>query len=278
MVVTANLEGVSPKALTEAFNTAFGDYRFWQHINEQQLSENLTRNGYDPSASTGLFDDANLVGFILNGIRDNQAYDCGTAIFPSYRGKGYSHLLIETTLEALRHQHRDSWILEVLSENTRAKELYKKKGFHLLRTLNCYSRTQQPGDLDGSVTLALDNPSLLEQGTDCNPSWQNSNDSVRAGLIEVWSIHAQGEKAGYLCFSRESGSIAQLFIYPQFRNKGIAIAAIKVAQTLSQIKTLKYINIDAAYIPLNRFLIKSGFTLLTTQEELIMDLDSKEKE
>ncbi|AEV29662.1 acetyltransferase [Sphaerochaeta pleomorpha str. Grapes] len=277
MVVTANLEGVSLKVLTEAFNAAFGDYHFSQQMSEQQLNENLTRNGYEPNASTGLFDDAKLIGFVLNGIRDNQAYDCGTAIIPAFRGKGYSHLLIEKTLESLHQNYIDSWILEVLSENTRAKELYMKKGFLLLRKFNCYSLTQKLGPPDGSVTLSLENPSLLEKKTDCSPSWQNSNDSVRAGLIGVWSIQSQGEKAGYLCFSKKTGSIAQLFIYPSFRNKGIANEAIKYAQTLSQTKTLKYINIDAAYTPLNRFLTKTGFTLLTTQEELIMDFSGKKE-
>jgi ribosomal protein S18 acetylase RimI-like enzyme len=274
MVVTKNLEGISLKTLSETFNQAFGDYQLTLNLSEQQLGNNLNRYGYEPSASIGLFDGSRLVGFVCNGIRHNQAYDCGTAIIPSYRGKGYSHLLIEKARETLKLKKIDFWILEVLSENTRAKKLYQDKGFLFQRNFNCYSLGQAQEKREGSVSLAREETPLLEENPDCKPSWQNSNESVQAGSIEVWSILSEGKKAGYLCFSPETGSIAQLFVYPSFRHKGIATGAITAARNFSQSKTLRFINIDASYEPLNKFLRQYGFTLLTKQEEFVLDLDS----
>jgi ribosomal protein S18 acetylase RimI-like enzyme len=273
MVVTKNLGGISGKTLTETFNLAFGDYQLPLQMSEEQLSRNLVRYGYEPKVSIGLFDGDSLLGFVLNGMRNNQAYDCGTAIIPSYRQKGYSHALIDTAIQTMKQYNLESWLLEVLCDNTRAKNLYLAKGFLPKRKFNCYSLNTEPAAKGLLVTLQKETPSLLETETDCKASWQNSNESIVAGKVDIYAILSDGQQTGYLCFSQETGSIAQLYIYPQHRNKGIAKGALKAAVTLAKTHTLRCTNIDACNEPLNNLFIKSGFSLFTTQDEMLLPLD-----
>ncbi|WP_394699368.1 GNAT family N-acetyltransferase [uncultured Sphaerochaeta sp.] len=272
-MVIRDLREISPEKLSKTFNLAFEDYQVTLQMNATQLRKSLARNSYEPSSSVGLFDEDRLVGFVFNGKRENRAYDCGTAIIPSYRGKGYAHLLLDQTIQILEQKGLTSWQLEVLSMNTRAKELYKGKGFKINRQLNCYTKKitnqDRPTPL---VSLIPGDISLLQKNTDCLPSWQNSKESIEAGALPVWNILSNNQSTGYLCFSPESGSITQLFIFPDFRNRGIAFGAIKSAQFLCKVDTLRYINIDDSYEPLNKLLTKTGFTLFATQEELILHL------
>jgi ribosomal protein S18 acetylase RimI-like enzyme len=273
MVVTRNLEGVSTKTLTSTFNLAFGDYQLPLQMREEQLERNLVRYGYEPNISIGLFDGKALVGFVLNGARNNQAYDCGTAIVPAYRQKGYSHALIDTAIQTMKQHSLKSWLLEVLCDNTKAKNLYLGKGFLPKRKLNCYSLEAGIAIEGSPVTLEKESPFLLEKETDCKPSWQNSNESIKAGNLDCYSILSQGQKMGYLVFSSETGSIAQLYIYPHYRNQGIAKGTLKEALNLAKTHTLRCTNIDACQKPLNNLFTKSGFSLFATQDEMLLPLD-----
>lgn len=269
MVVTDTLKNVGIKALTQAYNLGFSDYKVPFTMNEERLKNILARNGYRPDCSVGLFDDNTLVGFVLNGVRGNYCYDSGTAIIPSYRGKGYARLLLEKTLDLLQTQDIAEWTLEVLTDNTKAINLYASIGFTIRRSFNCYHSTTKVSEQEGNpVSLTRQTSIAIPQG-ECLPSWQNEEKSIIAGGVPTWDIIMDKEKVGTLCYDPETGSIAQIYIQEEERRKGYAKEAIIEAFKLCKAERLRFINIDDCYLPLNHLMKAMGFECFTTQVEMI---------
>ncbi|MDA3835570.1 MAG: GNAT family N-acetyltransferase [Spirochaetales bacterium] len=205
MVVTDTLENVDIKELALAYNLGFSDYQVSLSMSEEKLQRTLKKNGYRPVSSVGLFDEKKLVGFVLNGVRGNYCYDCGTAIIPSYRGKGYARLLLEKTLYILKDQAIHTWILEVLTENTKAINLYKGIGFTQQRGFNCYRiKAEMIREKETTITLTRQQTITIPQG-ECLPSWQNEEVAIKIGDVPTWDIKAEARKVGTLCFDPETG-------------------------------------------------------------------------
>ncbi len=275
MVVTDTLEQVSNKDLSQAFNEGFSDYQIPVATTEEKLMKTLLRNGYRPDRSVGLFDGDLLVGFVLNGVRGNYCYDSGTAIIPSYRGNGYAHLLLDKTLELLVREEIHTWVLEVLADNTRAIKLYKRIGFTQQREFNCYHReTGAFKQEETGITLTRQQTLSIPLG-ECLPSWQNSIEAVQAGGIPTWDIITDQRTIGTLCFDPEAGAIAQIYIYVEERHKGFGKNTIIEAAKLCKAEFIRFDNIDARYLPLNRVLKSMGFLCYATQVEMTNTLRGK---
>lgn len=271
MVVTKTLEGISNETLCKVFNEAFSDYQITVQEPVELFVARNTRNGFCPSSSMGLFDNDQLVGFILICIRDNCAYDGATGIIPSYRGKGYSHLLVDETIKHLKQEGRSSFILEVLNENEKAKQLYIKHGFSYLRTLNCYTINRSELRDEIEVEL-LGSTGKQDYQEECIPSWQNSKASIEASGLTIYDMVQEGKRRGSICFEAQSGTVALLYIEPKERRKGFAKQAITEAAKHCTAENIRLINIDEAYKPLNELLRNMGFKKFITQSEMVLQL------
>ncbi len=271
MVVAKTLNDIDNTTLCRVFNEAFSDYQIEVKEAESVFVARNIRNGFKPDSSIGLFDENQLVGFILVGIRNNFAYDGATGIIPSYRGKGYSHLLIDSTLEHLRIEGREAFVLEVLDSNTKAKQLYEHSGFKTQRTLNCYSieknKLEQPSDIKLEITER--NPNYEEE---CIPSWQNSKEAIAAADLRKCDIILGKELKGYVYFDINSGSVAQLYILPSERRNGIATQTLYAVAAQCQSENIRFINIDASYTPMTSWLNHMNFDHFLTQSEMRLEL------
>ena len=269
MVVTDTLENVDITELTQAYNLGFSDYQITLSITEEKLQRTLKRNGYRAHSSVGLFDEKKLVGFILNGVRGNYCYDSGTAIIPSHRGKGYAHMLVEKALHLLMSQNIHTWVLEVITNNTKAINLYKSIGFTQQRGFNCYHiKVETVRDKTTTIDLTRQRSILIPRG-ECLPSWQNEEQAIILGDIPTWDIKAGARKVGTLCYDPETGTIVQIYIQDEERRKGYAKEAIIEAAKLCKTEKLRFINIDDCYRPLNNLVKTIGFTCFTTQLEMV---------
>ncbi len=275
MVVTDTLEKVSLKELLPVYNEAFSDYQITLSTSEEKLQNILARNGYHPEVSVGLFDDSTLVGFVLNGVRGNYGYDSGTAIIPSYRGKGYARLLLEKTLSVLRDQAIHTWVLEVLSDNAKAINLYTSVGFVQQRKFNCYQvKAEAIKKEETALTLRRQRIITVPQG-ECIPSWQNTEQAIIAGGIPTWDIILGKKKVGTLCYDPHTGSIAQIYIKEEHRRKKYAQEAIIEKAKFSKTDQLRFINLDDRYQPIHKLLLSLGFTCFTTQWEMTNTIESR---
>ena len=271
MVVTDTLKDVGIKALTQAYNLGFSDYKVPLTMSEERLKNILARNGYRPDCSVGLFDGTTLVGFVLNGVRANYCYDSGTAIIPSYRGKGYARLLLKKALSVLETQAVRAWVLEVLTDNTKAINLYTSIGFTRQRMLNCYhSKAEAIREKETTTRVSLIRQKTIDiPHGECIPSWQNEAKSIIAGGVPTWDITMDKKKMGTLCYDPETGSIAQIYIQEEERRKGYAKEAIIEAFKLCKAERLRFINIEDCYLPLNSLMKAMGFECFATQVEMI---------
>lgn len=78
-------------------------------------------------------------GFVLNGFRDINgkriAWNGGTAIAPTYRGKAIGKKLMLKNLELYREQGVDIATLEALDQNEPAIKLYEHVGYEIMDRL-----------------------------------------------------------------------------------------------------------------------------------------------
>ena len=144
METIKSLDTLSFGSLFTAFNEAFRDYEI--QVNSEELSVMLSRRGFVPSLSFGLFEDDKLIAFTLNGIGEfnsqRTAYDTGTGTIKEYRGKGLASKIFTDSLPFLKEAGVSQYLLEVLQHNTSAVSVYRKLGFAVSREFNYFT---QPG-------------------------------------------------------------------------------------------------------------------------------------
>ena len=267
MVVVSSLSEVDIDHLLETFNDAFSDYDVPMHMDKTQLVRHMHVNGCNLDDSVGLFDDGKLVGFLLVARRNTIAYDAGTGIRVAYRGQGLAHLLIDHAIRHTTHRGCTSFVLEVLDTNARAKKLYEKHGFSTVRTLACHRLEQGIRPAKGTVTLEKQQHLRLRKGA-CRPSWQYSEQSLKAGSYTGFDIVCNREAVGTLCLDTKRGMIAQIFIEPSQRRRGYAKQALLAAHVLCETEHLSFYNVDTACLDLQGFLAAVGFHCLLTQSEM----------
>ena len=276
-----------------AFLEAFADYFVQVKMPLEVFLANNKRRGVDYSASMGAFDKDRLVGFTLNGIGSWNgtvtAYDAGTGVVPSFRGKGISKELFRQLLPELKIKGVGNYLLEVIQENVKAYELYLKLGFKVSRELDCY-RSQinglQLGDGDFSTSICevhfsqwLGVKSVFEASFDGHsnflPSWQNSWDSVLrlANAFKVFAAYDKNKCIGYGIIAFKSGDIAQLWVEKSRCRQGVGRALLRtLCLERRQEETVSWLNVDSRATDAHAFLKSINFSKLTRQYEMEMAL------
>ncbi len=106
----------------------------------------------DLKYSYGMFDNQQLVGFIVNGIDIHSgkktAYNSGTGVLPEYRGHAIVDSLYDHALPEFQKAGIEKCLLEVIRENHRALKVYKRIGFKIKRGLNSFKGKLTENTLD----------------------------------------------------------------------------------------------------------------------------------
>lgn len=275
MVVTASLKHTGIEQLLPVFNEAFSDYDVPVSMTLAALQAHLQSLSYTSEDSVGLFEKRDLVGFLLIGRRGNTAYDVGTGIIPSYRGKGLSHILIDDTIGHLRSRGCTTFALEVLDTNTKAKNLYLSHGFAIRRSLLCFTVKQE--ELTGRSDLILENhdkgyivPASFE------PSYQNSDESVAEGAYTCSDIMEKGVRKGFAWYHPNRGLIAQINIEPEYRDVDLLKQAIISCTMACTTQSVRMLNVDHGDDLTIKALQEVGFSNFTTQSEMTLTLSESQ--
>jgi len=279
------LEDVPLERLHAAYQRAFSDYSVQIDMPLWRFRAMARRRGFRPELSVGAFANDELVGFIMNAVRDWQGtrsgYDICTGVVPEWRKRGVTTKAFPEVLRLLRGDGVRQHLLEVIQANAPAVDLYTKQGFERTRSFSCFATTKDrmTPSRKGAVDIAsVDIQSLdwdrLRSFWDREPSWQNSIYSVTAvpEAMEAVAARVGGRIVGYGIVERATGDVPQLAVDPGHRGRGVggAILAVLVARTEPQ--RVAVINVDDRDEAGVGFLGRAGLEVMATQYEMVKGL------
>nr|NQU93471.1 GNAT family N-acetyltransferase [Bacteroidota bacterium] len=128
----------------KTFHEAFSDYGVdMSYMTKEVIRNRSLKNGIDYDLSVGAWDGDHLIGFTLVGAdiwnKEPAAFDIMTGIIKPFRGKGIANAMFDQILPVAREKGIKNFVLEVLQGNESAINAYKKSGFKIRRSFNCYS-------------------------------------------------------------------------------------------------------------------------------------------
>ncbi len=291
MTIT-QLSNFSVAELTETFNVAFSDYIVPFKITEDQLAEKLRTANIQLDLSPGAVVDDKLVGFIWHGLgwREGKTviWNGGTGVVPDQRGKGITGKLYDYILPMLKERGYERSVLEVIIGNDPAIHTYQKKGFEIVRTLDCFRAKATPST--GGTIKDVARPKkelaqrILNRPYDWSAfhqlrSWQPTyqNDDARMDLLgeQVKAVGAflKNELVGYILFDAriDRGDIYQFGVHPDFRQQGVGRYLFEIAESGKSVP-LKVINVDAAHTPSLSFFQHLNFERTIGQYEMTLKI------
>jgi ribosomal protein S18 acetylase RimI-like enzyme len=286
MVNYYTLEDTPLPDIHAAFCRAFADYQVQFEMPLWRYESMLRRRGYAPHLSMGAFHRDELVGFLLNGVRDWQgrrtAYDTGTGVVPEHRRKGVTKRMFKELMLPLRDDKVTLYLLEVLKENLPAVKLYTKQGFKAIRGLTCYAAPKRY--LSPGIGCDVEIKELPVRGLDWQvaskfwdfvPSWQNSTDSVLAASAELAAVGAymnEEELVGYGIIEPRTGDLPQLAVRWDYRDQGVGRAILDELVALTEGERVSVVNVEEGAKGPRGFVEHLGFEVFTEQFEMVLDL------
>lgn len=273
-------------ALHDCFLEAFSDYSVNMQMSEAEFRERLVHNGVRLDLSVGAFEANEMTGFTLNGLGDWQgkltAYDAGTGVVPHCRGRGIGKEMFGFMLPKLKEKGVRQYLLEVITTNEAAVNLYRKLVFEETRKLAVFKFDKQINHEPDANRIELQireiqSPDwqLLKSFWDGQPSWQNSIESIERSVSEKLFLSAFLGKicVGYAVVFRTSGSILQLAVAKDYRRKSVGQALLAAIQNSVGVgKSLRITNVDFALENALAFCHANGFERVLNQYEMAKDL------
>ena len=269
-------------ALYKAYLDAFSDYIVDLRMSEQQLERTMIQNGVRFDFSVGAFDGDRMIGFTVNGFDlwggQPTAYDSGTGVSPTHRRRGIAGELFNFMLPQLKKLGVRQYLLEVITSNEPAVNLYRKLGFRETRKLAVLKLDAplKPAQTasENAVTIrdiAKPDWRLFQSFWDGQPSWQFSVESIARSVTQKIFLGAfVGDGCvGYAVASPVSGTIFQLAVDKAHRRKGIASLLLATLQARVETEQpLKINNLDYSLEGTQAFCAAAGFKLVLNQFEM----------
>ncbi len=257
------------ECLVEAFEGYFvqmpSEVEFWKKRYER------ARVNYE--LSYGVFDNGQLVAFIINGVdRLNghlTAFNTGTGVIPAYRGKQLVDQIYAHALPLFKKEGIIKCTLEVIQENARAICVYQRIGFTIQRNLNSYKGTlPSSGETVDIQKIAFSKIAELGYPKHNFYAWDFANDALRqsGNVYETYSVMDGSNKMlGYFVIDPAKSTLAQV--------ESAAINFPTIAAAISQIsKEVRIVNVDDRRTELIENLIAHGLENSINQYEMEMDI------
>lgn len=279
------LENIDFDTLFCSFESAFSDYEI--HFDKDEVRSMLTRRGYTPRLSFAAFADDRIVAFTLNGIGlfngIPTAYDTGTATVKEFRGQGIAGKIFNYSLPYLKEAGIRRYLLEVLQNNHKAIDVYRKIGFETTREFDCFR--QNIVEIFNLDTYAQDAGIRIEpidtnavgqvqSFDDFYPSWQNTIESIVRGRAGVTCLGAfnYGRLVGYCVADRLTGDLTRIAVDSEYRRRGIATLLLRKVVSVMATDFIKILNIPSDDTRLHGFLADKNIDLMNRQFEMVLPL------
>lgn len=283
MINYNTLENIDVEILHNAFVNAFSDYQVKMDLPLAKFRNMMLRRGYNSQISMGAFENGELIGFILNGLRiwngKLTAYDTGTGVIDKYRKQGITGNLFQYVKVLLKEFEVKQYLLEVIQSNTVAFELYKKSGFEIIREFECFKldKSKYNAKMNYKVEhidkIDLNDWRKITGFLDFKPSWQNSVDSINAVNTLCYSIVRIGDDiVGYGVIDKRTGDIAQIAVHKNYRRKGIATSIVTDLLNCTESNNASILNVDGQCKTMIKFLHDLEFEDYVKQYEMMLNI------
>ncbi len=211
-----NLTDVSIEQIVACLVKAFEGYFVKMPSEPEFWSKRFEYARVEKSLSWGVFDQGELVGFVINAVDYHDqvltAFNTGTGVLPAYRGKQLVDKMYREGLIHLRERGIEKCSLEVIDKNERAIRVYQRIGFRTKHKLRGYQ-----GEIwsTGTSRIQLGTlEDLMHEAADRNYSWDNRMETIRrAGAsYQVYEVYKGSGKTamGYFIINPDNGYVAQL--------------------------------------------------------------------
>jgi ribosomal protein S18 acetylase RimI-like enzyme len=198
--------------LVLAFNEGYEGYIVPVHLDEAQLRGHFDHHNIDLGASRLAYDDGQVVGVALLGIRGRRGWVGGVGVNAAYRGQGVGRGLMNALLDSAREGGLETVQLEVIQGNEAAHKLYLSLGFKDSRRLLIVERQPVAGgeasDLSIQSVPAADALAYAAEFHAVANPWQREPESlqplaarmngwlaVRDEWVTAYAVGHSGERA-----------------------------------------------------------------------------------
>ena len=277
------LNNTPVNTLHHAFLGAFADYQVDMRMALEDFEFRLRRDGVDTSISVGAFDHDQLVGFCLNGSGTWQGeptvYDAGTGVLAQHRGKGIAAEMFRFMNPQLKERGFSRYLLEVLTSNEPAVNLYRRLGFTETRRLAVFRAPTRPVFNTDAIAeirrVEVPDWQMYQTVWTGYPSWQNSIEAVQRVVDTTATLecHLDHRCVGYGVVSKPSGQLIQLAVDASYRRRGLASKLLDALQDcVTNSASIKVNNVDENLKDATAFFEAVGFRLVLEQYEMILNL------
>ena len=242
-----NLSQTSIEEIVFAIMLSFEGYFVTMPSDNDYWAARFQRARVDFSLSFGMFDNKELVGFIINGIDEyngfNTAFNTGTGVLPKYRGQKIVDQLYQHALPHFKAASIQQCALEVIQQNDRAIRVYERIGFQTIKEYPCFK-----GKLPASNYQTQIQP-IQHADIPLKPAfpdaWDNTNSAIKiapAQYFESYQVHYQDQTIGYFTIHPSSGYLPQFGVIQPDNSQQWTLLFDGIAQIQRE---LKINNIDA---------------------------------
>ncbi len=126
---------VSLETLAAVFTSTFSGYFSPMEMTSETLSQRVRLGQLDLHNSVLAYQDDNLVGMALLGLRGREGWCGGFGINPEFRGRGHAHVLMTEFITRARGCGVTRLSLEVIARNVAAIRVYERAGMRITRDL-----------------------------------------------------------------------------------------------------------------------------------------------
>jgi len=271
-----NLSTTVIHEVIDCFLTAFEGYFVKMPTDHHYYIERWKAAGVDFNLSYGMFDEGELVAFIIHAV-DNRAgkliaFNTGTGVIPSYRGKRIVSAMYEYALNDLKQYGIERSTLEVITENERAVRAYQGVGFEICKHYQCFAgniklESKEPYELKDIPFAKVTWDKLPNQAY---YSWDFQQETILAGSNRFYEVWHNDQPESFFIFNSDKKRLLQFDLLSN-TDKGWGRLFSAVSQLADSISI---INVDDRLTEKIAALNSVGLVVTVEQFEMELELDN----